>query len=282
MQRYRLLISTVVLTIVLAGLSFGQGPLTNALNLMLRSDSNGALYVYGVVAGAQGPLTNLGNLQLRAYSPGSLAVTVAGGTITPDNLTLAAAGTLTWIGRSILTSPSNGLLTITNNAASSGIGLDVTTDGTLIVRDKTQSSSGSINFNSASVNGTITMTGNGNLAMAGGDISGPSTHLLYSHTVASAPVACTSPSITWGNGTAAFQVGVGTSCAGISTLVVTMPTVTNAWVCDAINVGASATAEVEMTASTTNSVTFTNYTRTTGIALAWVDSASVRASCWGG
>lgn len=89
MRRYRFSIAVLGLTILFAGLSFGQGPLTNALNLMVRTDSNGSLYVYGVAAGAQGPLTNLGNVRLRTYSPGSLAVTVAGGTITPDVVTLA-------------------------------------------------------------------------------------------------------------------------------------------------------------------------------------------------
>lgn len=65
-------------TVLFAGVSFGQGPLTNALNLMVRSDSNGSLLVYGVAAGAQGPLTNLGNMRLRATN-GALNVAFASG-----------------------------------------------------------------------------------------------------------------------------------------------------------------------------------------------------------
>lgn len=101
-------------------------------------------------------------------------------------------------------------------------------------------------------------------------------------TAPSGPVACTSPAVSWSNGTAAFQIDVGTTCAGVSTLVVTLPAVTNAWMCSAMNVTTSATAAIEMTASTTTSATFTNYTRTTGVVLVWVDGADVRISCLGG
>lgn len=102
------------------------------------------------------------------------------------------------------------------------------------------------------------------------------------NTAPSGPVACTLPTVTWHNGTSAFQIDVGTTCAGISTLVVTLPAMTNAYVCFPMNVTTSATARVEMTASTTTTATFTNYTRTTGVALAWVDGADVRIGCLGG
>lgn len=87
-HRRRLILATGILTALFAGISWQrgwtQGPLTNALNLLVRTDSNGSLYVYGVPVGAQGPLRNLGNTMLRAYAPGALAVTVSGGSITPD------------------------------------------------------------------------------------------------------------------------------------------------------------------------------------------------------
>lgn len=104
----------------------------------------------------------------------------------------------------------------------------------------------------------------------------------WTNTAPSGPVACTSPTVTWSNGTAAFQIDVGGTCAAVSTLVVTLPAVTNAYICTAMNVTTSATAEVEMTASTTTTATFTNYTRTTGLALAWVDGTDVRIGCTGG
>lgn len=121
-------------------------------------------------------------------------------------------------------------------------------------------------------------------AGAGGGVFelSPTGGVLVSATAPSGPVACTTPTVTWNNGTATFQIDVGSTCAGISTLVVTLPAASNAWSCTAMNVTTSATAAVEMTASTTTSATFTNYTRTTGAALAWVDGADVRISCLGG
>lgn len=111
---------------------------------------------------------------------------------------------------------------------------------------------------------------------------GASDVIFVSATAPTVPVACTSPTVTWNNGTAAFQIDVGTTCAGISTLSMTMPASTNAWVCYAVNTTTSTTAEVEMTASTSTSATFTNYTRTTGVALTWVDGADIRIGCLGG
>lgn len=119
------------------------------------------------------------------------------------------------------------------------------------------------------------------VALAAGDAFGLATK-AWINTAPSGPVACTSPAVTWSNGTAAFQIDVGTSCTLVTTLVVTLPAVTNAYSCTAVNTTTSATAAVEMTASTTTTATFTNYTRTTGIALAWVDGTDVRIACTGG
>lgn len=102
-------------------------------------------------------------------------------------------------------------------------------------------------------------------------------------TAPSNPVACTSPTVTWSNGSAAFQIDVGTSCTGITTLVVTMPEVSNAYAgCEAVNVGASSNRQVRMTASTTTSVTFTNESAL-GTPADWADGADVRVGgCTGG
>lgn len=79
-----------LLTLLFAGISIGQGPLTNALNLMVRTSTGGDLMVYGVAVGAQGPLTNFGNIRLRTYGSGDLGVAINGGTITPDCVVLDA------------------------------------------------------------------------------------------------------------------------------------------------------------------------------------------------
>lgn len=87
----RFLWLTLGLTILFAGISLGQGPLTNAMNLMVRA-TDGNLFVYGVPTGAQGPLTNFGNIRLRTYNGGDLGVVINGGTITPNNVTCSQNG----------------------------------------------------------------------------------------------------------------------------------------------------------------------------------------------
>lgn len=54
------------------------------------------------------------------------------------NLTASAAGVLNWTGRSRLSSSADALLEFLNSAATSGIGLDVSTDGTLKIRNRSQ------------------------------------------------------------------------------------------------------------------------------------------------
>lgn len=57
-------------------LSFGQGPLTPAANLRVRTDSNGYLIIStGAYLAADGPLTNFGNIRLRTDSNGYLITT---------------------------------------------------------------------------------------------------------------------------------------------------------------------------------------------------------------
>ena len=104
------------------------------------------------------------------------------------------------------------------------------------------------------------------------------------NTAPTTPVACTSPTVTNSNGTLAFQVDVGTSCTGVSTLVVTMPAASNAWAgCTATHVNSPTTRLPRMTASTTTSITFTNFDATTGLAADWSDGNDVRVGgCVGG
>jgi len=88
----------------------------------------------------------------------------------------------------------------------------------------------------------------------------------------------TSPSITANNGTVAFDINVGTSCSG-STGTLGMPTAATGWVCDFHNVTNPATNVVEQTGGATNTVTLTNYVRTTGVAGNFTASDHIRAKC---
>lgn len=90
-----------------------------------------------------------------------------------------------------------------------------------------------------------------------------------------------SPSIVANNGTAAFTVNVGTGGAA-SSGVITMPTATTGWLCLVTPSGAPQAAAVTYSAPTSaTSVTLTNYTLTTGIALAWTASLVLEVHCRG-
>lgn len=89
---------------------------------------------------------------------------------------------------------------------------------------------------------------------------------------------CTSPSITAANGTAAFDILVGSACgASIGTL--TMPTATTGWVCQFHDVTTPASNVVEQTGGTVSTVTLTNYVRTTGVAGNFSSNDHVRGEC---
>lgn len=89
----------------------------------------------------------------------------------------------------------------------------------------------------------------------------------------------TSPSVTAGTAFA-FRVNVGTG--GVATTgVVTLPTTPlgNGWNCDATDLTNNATFVTDQTASTTTSASFANYSRTTGLAVAWTASDILKINC---
>jgi hypothetical protein len=90
---------------------------------------------------------------------------------------------------------------------------------------------------------------------------------------------CTSPSVPHANGTAAFQLTIGTSCTGVSTIVLTMPTAANGWSCSAHDITSNATNAVDESAQSATSVTLTSYSRTAGTALAWTAGDVVVGNC---
>lgn len=94
----------------------------------------------------------------------------------------------------------------------------------------------------------------------------------------SAGFCATSPSITASNGTAAFDIFVGTSCSG-SVGTLGMPAATTGWVCSFANVTNPATSVVSQTGGANNTVTLTNYVRTTGVAGNFTASDHIRAKC---
>lgn len=128
LKRYLICILTAFLVGTGIQLSFGQGPLTGALNLRVRTDANGYLLVSsGSYSAADGPLTNFGNIRLRTDSNGYLMIAFgAGGFSTPGSVTagtylIGTIGVLpTTNANGIFASPADGVFTFTNNVASIG------------------------------------------------------------------------------------------------------------------------------------------------------------------
>lgn len=126
---------------------------------------------------------------------------------------------------------------------------------------------------------------------AAGSVAG--TVAATNYRVASTPVilgtaptlasgGCTSPTAVTANGTAAFSIGVGTSCSGSQPLVFTLPAATTGWICHGVNTSNAATSSPRQTgAVSTTSVTITNFSETTGLAAAWTNSDNVVVSCMG-
>lgn len=88
----------------------------------------------------------------------------------------------------------------------------------------------------------------------------------------------TSPSVTAGFNFA-FRVNVGTG--GVATTgVVALPTAPTGWNCFATDITTNATFVTEQTASTAATASFANYSRTTGLAIAWAASDVLAIGCW--
>lgn len=78
---------------------------------------------------------------------------------------------------------------------------------------------------------------------------------------------------------ASFAVNVGTGGTA-STGVVNLPTALHGWACSSADVTNAAGNLTQQTASATNSATFTNFVRTTGVAGPWNASDIVQIDCW--
>lgn len=210
-------------------------------------------------------ITTTGVVYVRSIS-GSLTIS---GTSTATSFVAAAAGNHSWTGRSIITSPADAQINLTNAAATSGVGLDIATDGRLIVRNRAQNADGAVT--------AFTYRASGNISMG-------SNIILLS---ATAPTISsgfgTSPSVPSNNGTGAFTVNVGTGGTATGG-VLTMPAATTGWNCTVTNRTAVAANRANQwtvqTAATTTTVTVQNQTISTGAALAWTASDVLHLACF--
>lgn len=86
----------------------------------------------------------------------------------------------------------------------------------------------------------------------------------------------TSPSISSANGTGAFTLTIGSSTTGVSTGTITMPAATTGWVCTCQNVTNPASFVVGQTGGSSTTITLTNYSRTTGLAVDFTAADVIR------
>ena len=117
---------------------------------------------------------------------------------------------------------------------------------------------------------------------ASGISLGNSTQLAFGSAAPtiSSGFCATAPSISANNGTAAFDINVGTSCSGsIGTLG--MPTATTGWSCSFADVTTPASYVISQTGGSASTVTLTAYARTTGVASNFTASDHIRAECVG-
>ena len=212
-------------------------------------------------------------LSLQAGAAGTtevLSVSQAGLVLSLDSIISGAGSVLGFTGRSALTSEADGVVMLSNNAQSDFGRLQF--GGTTLSFPALKRSSAELQArlgdDSAYANvdvlglkraGIVTISGTAPTLASGG---------------------CTTPTAVTSNGTAAFSIGVGTSCSGSQPLVFTLPAATTGWQCNARNTSNAATsAAAQSSAVSTTSVTITSYSRTTGLAQAWTDSDVVAVSC---
>lgn len=205
--------------------------------------------------------------------------------------TFAANGALSSSGVNFTGSPITGGTGTTtfpllyhNNGASAPTGWS--TSGTVWGFNETSGFAG--NFIDAYVNGSeiFQVGASGFLRTLGNVQSAGGTNLSNGHTWWSnnAPSIASgfggTPSIPNSNGTVGFTVNVGTG-GSASTGVITMPSANVGWACFIAPNGAPQAAAVTYSAPTSStSITLTNYTLTTGIALPWTASTVLQVSCW--
>jgi hypothetical protein len=181
------------------------------------------------------------------YGGGSLTLGIDGAVGTwvfgADGSLLGATGTypLGWLSSTRMTAPTNGQFNITNSTATSGIGFDVTTDGTLAVRNRAQNAYGTVNALSYQVSGTTAIA-----------TTAPS--------VASGFGSSSAGTVTYNTGTLAVVVTVGTNAGG-TTGTLTFPSAPHGW--------AVSLSDVTTTTDLTRQTGYTQTTAAFSTTVAW-------------
>lgn len=222
---------------------------------------NGGLVLFTLGAGApssnaSGTGGNGGTFTLTGGAGGAVSGTtsVTGGIGSSVTLTAGAGGAATG-GSGTRNGGAGGNVTITTGAGGTG----ATANG----------ASGSI---------ALQVAGTTILGLSSASINIGTTLLISTTAPTISSGFGTSPSVPNSNSTAVFTVNVGTG--GTATAgVVAMPTAVNGWACKVTDITTTDSFVTEQNAMTTTTVSVKNYSRTTGLAIAWTASDILQFQC---
>lgn len=102
---------------------------------------NGAATIYPMI------LTDTGSITITG------GISMVGAVASQSDMNAGAGSFIYWSTKTLLSSPLNGQMNITNQAATAGVGLDVVTDGTLKVRTRAQSGYATVDALAYQING---------------------------------------------------------------------------------------------------------------------------------
>ena len=167
------------------------------------------------------------------------SITNGGSFTTIQDFNAGAARFIGFTGRSYFNSPANGQMNLTNNAVSSGVGFDVNTDSLLKVRTRAQTGYAAVDAGNRLLSGVLMISATAPTVASGGCTTG------------------SAQSISTNNGTAAFMITIGGATCG-TTIVLTMPTATTGWACQAQDTTAPVNDIITSAPTNTTSITLTH------------------------
>ena len=246
------------------------------------------LCALGIVLSSQSQPTTPNQLRVLTDANGYLAATAG-------SLTLPLSRPTQFSNTRLLTDSNGYLLVAVVNTNSTFTG-DVETDCNTVTYDFTGRLTTGLNSLAAN---TWSLCGGATLGLSGNtttvtsalpfssainyQLNGVLTLSATAPTIASG--GCTTPVVTTNNGTAKFKVTLGTTCTGVKTFTLTMPTAGTGreYACDAVDLTTNATyAPAQSAAASATSVVITNYARTTGLAIDFADGEVLLVKCIGG
>lgn len=195
----------------------------------------------------------------------------------------ASGNNIGWASRSLMSSPSDGVMLFANNASNGFTRLIFGTNDTSGIAWKKNATAFEARLGDDS--GYANVTGNTFTASTSFQLATNAQLAVTTGAVwRTAPTISsgfgTSPTITANNGTIAFRINVGTGGTANSG-VIGLPTATTGWNCFASDFTTPATGHtIKQTATSTSSATITNY-NSAGTATAWTASDVLVVSCFG-